>query len=145
MGLSLLLRSLLLLVFLCCVLGWTVPVGHTNPNSCFGTAASHFPEMGMLATVISRDAPAPLGPDPYKLVYDDLEGIKGGLKKVLTSKGKGTGGALSSNEVLSMAAREFMERKGKSFRPMLVLLIGRHDPLRPLSALFTPWYPAAVY
>jgi len=59
------------------------------------------------------------------LVIDDLDQIKAGLKKVLTSKGKGTSSALSSNEVLSMAAREFMERKGKSFRPMLVLLIGR--------------------
>uniref|UniRef100_A0A7S4F241 Uncharacterized protein n=1 Tax=Chrysotila carterae TaxID=13221 RepID=A0A7S4F241_CHRCT len=28
-------------------------------------------------------------------------------------------------QVLTMAAREFMQRKGKSFRPMLVLLIGR--------------------
>ena len=65
-----------------------------------------------------------MGPDPYKLVYEELEFIKGSLKKVLTSKGKGTTGALTSNEVLTMAAREFMQRKGKSFRPMLVLLIG---------------------
>ena len=45
---------------------------------------------------------------------------------MLTSK-KGDSGtsALSSNGVLTMAAREFMSRKGKSFRPMLVLLIGR--------------------
>jgi len=81
--------------------------------------------VALTAAPISRDAPAPAGPDPYKLVYEELEFIKSSLKRVLTSKGKGTTGALSSNEVLTMAAREFMQRKGKSFRPMLVLLVGR--------------------
>merc|ERR1719310_2525590 len=32
---------------------------------------------------------------------------------------------ISTNGVLTMAAREFMSMEGKSFRPMLVLLIGR--------------------
>ena len=74
--------------------------------------------------VIAREAPAPLGPDPYKVVNDDLEYIKNSIRKVLSEKGSG-GGALARNEVLTMAAREFMQRKGKSFRPMLVLLVGR--------------------
>ena len=74
--------------------------------------------------VIAREAPAPLGPDPYKVVNDDLEYIKNSIRKVLSEKGSG-GGALARNEVLTMAAREFMSRRGKSFRPMLVLLIGR--------------------
>jgi len=66
----------------------------------------------------------PVGPDPYKLVVNDLEYIKSSIKKVL-SDNKGGSGALTSNEVLTMAAREFMQRKGKSFRPMVVLLVGR--------------------
>jgi geranylgeranyl pyrophosphate synthase len=55
---------------------------------------------------------------------DELDFIKRSIKKMLTSK-KGDTTAISSNGVLTMAAREFMSRKGKSFRPMLVLLIGR--------------------
>ena len=109
------------------VAGWTVPASHSvslRPGHV-GLAASRASPKAMLATQISRDAPAPTGPDPYKLVYEELEFIKASLKKVLTSKGKGSTGALTSNEVLTMAAREFMQRKGKSFRPMLVLLIGR--------------------
>lgn len=70
------------------------------------------------------DVEAPRGPDPYKLVQDDLDYIKRSIKRMLTSS-KGDTGALTSNGVLTMAAREFMGRKGKSFRPMLVLLIGR--------------------
>ena len=66
---------------------------------------------------------APPGPDPYKLVHDDLAHIKASIKKLLKSK-SGETSALSSNGVLTMAAREFMDRKGKSFRPMVVLLIG---------------------
>uniref|UniRef100_A0A7S0IXC1 Uncharacterized protein n=1 Tax=Calcidiscus leptoporus TaxID=127549 RepID=A0A7S0IXC1_9EUKA len=73
---------------------------------------------------LRRGTPTPSGPDPYKIVVQDLEHIKTSIKKVL-SENKGGSGALSSNEVLTMAAREFMQRKGKSFRPMLVLLIGR--------------------
>lgn len=70
-------------------------------------------------------ADTPAGaPDPYRLVHDDLDYIKRSIKKMLTSQ-KGETGALTSNGVLTMAAREFMGRKGKSFRPMLVLLIGR--------------------
>ena len=73
---------------------------------------------------LSRTAPAPAGPDPYKLVVRDLEHIKSSIKKVLSDNKSGSG-AISSNEVLTMAAREFMQRKGKSFRPMVVLLVGR--------------------
>lgn len=69
-------------------------------------------------------ATVPSGPDPYKLVVQDLEYIKASIKKVL-SDNRGGSGALTSNEVLTMAAREFMQRKGKSFRPMVVLLVGR--------------------
>ncbi|KAL1521033.1 hypothetical protein AB1Y20_022588 [Prymnesium parvum] len=102
-----------------CVSGWRATVTPARRSASTSTV------MSMLATPISRNAPVPPGPDPYKLVNDELEFIKGSLKKVLTSKGAGTSSALSSNEVLTMAAREFMQRKGKSFRPMLVLLIGR--------------------
>ena len=119
-------RRLLLLAGVCGAAALIMPAGPRSGSvaSCAGRAASSASAMSMLATKISRDVPAPLGPDPYKLVYEELEFIKGSLKKVLTSKGKGTTGALTSNEVLTMAAREFMQRKGKSFRPMLVLLIG---------------------
>jgi geranylgeranyl pyrophosphate synthase len=83
--------------------------------------APHAPAM----TAASIDIEAPAGaPDPYKLVHEDLDFIKKSIKKLLTSK-KGDTSALTSNGVLTMAAREFMDRKGKSFRPMLVLLIGR--------------------
>jgi len=73
---------------------------------------------------ITRDGAAPAGPDPYKLVRDDLEYIKASIKQMLSSN-KGEGAAMAKNEVLTMAAREFSQRKGKSFRPMLVLLVGR--------------------
>lgn len=66
----------------------------------------------------------PSGPDPFKLVQADLELIKSSIKKMLQAN-KGTGVSLAQNEVLTMAAREFTQRQGKSFRPMLVLLIGR--------------------
>lgn len=82
---------------------------------------THAPSM---VAAISRKAPQPVGPDPYKLVASDLDHIKASIKKVL-SDNKGGSGALSKNEVLTMAAREFMQRKGKSFRPMVVLLVGR--------------------
>lgn len=83
------------------------------------------PAISMASTSsLSRTAPAPAGPDPYKLVVRDLEHIKSSIKKVLSDNKSGSG-AISSNEVLTMAAREFMQRKGKSFRPMVVLLVGR--------------------
>ena len=88
------------------------------------------PHRNAAAAMASSDAVAdssvPTGPDPYRLVVDELDYIKRSIKKMLTSK-KGDSGtsALSSNGVLTMAAREFMSRKGKSFRPMLVLLVGR--------------------
>ena len=78
----------------------------------------------LTADAIGIDSPTPPGPDPYRLVQDDLEYIKRSIKKVLKGS-KGESSAISSNGVLTMAAREFMSRKGKSFRPMLVLLIGR--------------------
>ena len=80
--------------------------------------------VAMQMATIDLEAPTPVGPDPYKMVGDDLDFIKRSIKKLLTSK-KGDSAALTSNGVLTMAAREFMDRKGKSFRPMLVLLIGR--------------------
>merc|ERR1719359_2212532 len=48
-------------------------------------------------------------------------------KRSITARSAGAGdkGGLSGNAVFTMAAREFMGRKGKSFRPMLVLLLGR--------------------
>ena len=96
--------------------------------------------VGMVGT-ISRDAPAPVGPDPYKLVASDLDHIKSSIKKVL-SDNRGGSGALSKNEVLTMAAREFMQRKGKSFRPMVVLLVGRAT--NPDFAIGKPHYKLAV-
>ena len=88
---------------------------------------------------LCRDSPVPAGPDPYKLVNDDLDFIKGSIKKTLQSKkGGSSANALGSNEVLTMAAREFMQRKGKSFRPMLVLLTGAPRPLAAGLALRLP-------
>ena len=78
----------------------------------------------LTAESIDIDSPTPPGPDPYRLVQDELEHIKRSIKKTLKGH-KGESGALTSNGVLTMAAREFMSRRGKSFRPMLVLLIGR--------------------
>jgi len=82
------------------------------------------PSMVMTAAPITRDGVAPAGPDPYKLVRDDLDYIKASIKQMLSAN-KGEGASIAKNEVLTMAAREFSQRKGKSFRPMLVLLIGR--------------------
>jgi hypothetical protein len=109
--------------------GRPVVVGRGRPQ---GFAAGPVPlaaparrsyDASMLET-ISRDTPAPAGPNPYKLVESDLEHIKASIKKVL-SDNRGGSSAISKNEVLTMAAREFMQRKGKSFRPMVVLLVGR--------------------
>jgi geranylgeranyl pyrophosphate synthase len=80
--------------------------------------------MSLQATPITRLGLVPPGPDPYKLVRDDIELIKSSIKKMLSTN-KGTGASLAQNEVLTMAAREFTARQGKSFRPMLVLLVGR--------------------
>jgi geranylgeranyl pyrophosphate synthase len=80
--------------------------------------------MALMAAPITRESPAPPGPDPYKLVRDDIELIKTSIKRMLTAN-KGTGASLAQNEVLTMAAREFTARQGKSFRPMIVLLVGR--------------------
>lgn len=89
------------------------------------------PSMVMTAAPITRDGVAPAGPDPYKLVRDDLDYIKASIKQMLSAN-KGEGASIAKNEVLTMAAREFSQRKGKSFRPMLVLLIGAL-PTHPLA------------
>merc|ERR1719247_3576957 len=80
--------------------------------------------MTLMAAPVTRETPVPSGPDPYKLVQTDLELIKSSIKKMLQAN-KGTGVSLAQKEVLTMAAREFTQRQGKSFRPMLVLLTGR--------------------
>merc|ERR1719253_729930 len=93
------------------------------PATSRGAASSPHLRMVVAQEAIRRGMPIPSGPDPYKLVAQELDFIKANIKKVLTEN-KGSSGAMTSNEVLTMAAREFMERKGKSFRPMLVLLVG---------------------
>jgi len=107
---------------------WVHPLARAAAPVCTGPRVRCEParrSFGVsMTTTISRDAPVPTGPDPYKLVVSDLEHIKSSIKKVL-SDNKGGSGAISKNEVLTMAAREFMQRKGKSFRPMVVLLVGR--------------------
>jgi len=116
----------LLLAALSCGLsaGWSAtgvlrPSTHTPQQQRAPAAA-----LAMQLATIDLETSPPVGPDPYKMVGDDLDFIKRSIKKLLTSK-KGDSAALTSNGVLTMAAREFMDRKGKSFRPMLVLLIGR--------------------
>lgn len=118
---------LLLLAGVSCVTGWTLPA--TEMGKHIGNRARNtlpaLPMMNMLsAPVILRDAPAPAGPDPYKLVCSEIEQIIGGVKEVLTANGQGGRGALFSNDMLSHVVQGVMERKGKSFRPMIVLLIG---------------------
>jgi len=111
--------TLLSAAFYCCAglqCGRPLP-----PNPVARVRAAAASSMMLAADTLDK---APPGPDPYRLVQDDLDFIKQSIKKMLGSK-KGDTSALSSNSVLTMAAREFMSRKGKSFRPMLVLLIGR--------------------
>jgi len=74
--------------------------------------------MSLQATPITRLGLVPPGPDPYKLVRDDIELIKSSIKKMLSTN-KGTGASLAQNEVLTMAAREFTARQGKSSRRMV--------------------------
>ena len=98
---------------------------HIGPKFAQSRARASPAAASMLtAESIDIDSPTPPGPDPYRLVQDELEHIKRSIKKTLKGH-KGESGALTSNGVLTMAAREFMSRRGKSFRPMLVLLIGR--------------------
>ena len=94
--------------------------------------------MALMAAPITRESPAPPGPDPYKLVRDDIELIKTSIKRMLTAN-KGTGASLAQNEVLTMAAREFTARQGKSFRPMIVLLVGALAARPHTRSL--PWCP----
>eukprot|EP00965_Chrysotila_dentata_P129234 4272303-Pleurochrysis_carterae.AAC.2 len=67
----------------------------------------------MTATVIARGKPVPAGPDPYKLVANDLDHIKTSIKKVrrVLSDNRGGSGALSSNEVRLLG--QCVERLGK--------------------------------
>ena len=69
--------------------------------------------MSLQAAPITRLGVVPPGPDPYKLVKDDIELIKSSIKKMLSTN-KGTGASLAQNDVLTMAAREFTARQGKS-------------------------------
>merc|ERR1719316_1662783 len=89
--------------------------------------AARCPVPVMRAAILEKAAPP--GPDPYKMVENDLEYIKRSIKDMLAQRSitasRGDKGGLSGNAVFTMAAREFMGRKGKSFRPMLVLLLGR--------------------
>ena len=103
---------------------WSPPCARWSPAARARLVACR-PPLQASAFAVELDAPVPPGPDPYKLVNDEIEFIKDSIKSVLKSSNSGGGAAMSSNDVLAMAAREFMQRKGKSFRPMLVLLIGR--------------------
>jgi len=117
--------SLLRMLLLGAAVAAFAPSSSSVPLGCALPASGGRAAVSICATAtISRQAPLPTGPDPYKLVASDLEHIKASIKKVL-SDNKGGSGAISKNEVLTMAAREFMQRKGKSFRPMVVLLVGR--------------------
>ncbi len=133
----------LLLLLLPSAMGWAP--GRLLPAPTRSRVAScprtGFPQL-QVAPALSRDAPAPTGPDPYKLVREDLDYIKASIKKTLNDN-KG-GSAITANEVLTMAAREFTQRKGKSFRPMLVLLIGRATDADGGAALGTRHYKLAV-
>ena len=118
------LRRICVSAVLCACASAYSPLLGTAPRAA---ASRRVPLVASVATdTVDLGSPTPSGPDPYRLVSDELDYIKRSIKKMLTSK-KGDSGtsAFSGNGVLTMAAREFMSRKGKSFRPMLVLLIGR--------------------
>ena len=57
--------------------------------------------MSLQAAPITRLGVVPPGPDPYKLVKDDIELIKSSIKKMLSTN-KGTGASLAQNDVLTM-------------------------------------------
>ncbi|KAG8458304.1 hypothetical protein KFE25_005151 [Diacronema lutheri] len=79
----------------------------------------------------SRSAPraaagARAAPDPYELVAEDIARMKQNLREVATlNAGPNPTGVAASQPVLTMAVQEFLKRPGKSFRPMVVLLLGR--------------------
>lgn len=65
-------------------------------------------------------------PDPYELVAEDIKLMKQNLREVATlNAGSNPTGVAASQPVLTMAVQEFLKRPGKSFRPMVVLLLGR--------------------
>jgi len=65
-------------------------------------------------------------PDPYELVADDIAQMKQSLREVAKlNAGSNPTGVAASQPVLTMAVQEFLKRPGKSFRPMIVLLLGR--------------------
>jgi len=102
-----------------------LPAGAPPAVLAVGASRVTHPAMVMTAP-ITRTGEKPAGPDPFKLVKDDIDDIKASIKKMLSAnRGSGSGRDIAQNEVLTMAAREFSARQGKSFRPMLVLLIGR--------------------
>lgn len=70
---------------------------------------------------ITLSKPQPSGKDPFLLVKEDLKQLKQRIKKAVG--GYYTSGNEAPHPVLSMAAQEFFERKGKSFRPTITMLM----------------------
>lgn len=66
--------------------------------------------------IMKAKGPVPDGPDPFKLVSDELSPLSVYVKELV----------ISENPVLTMAASHFFEqRQGKRFRPTIVALMGR--------------------
>lgn len=66
--------------------------------------------------VIKAKGPVPDGPEPFKLVADELKPLSDYVKELVVSE----------NPVLTMAASHFFEkRQGKRFRPTIVALMAR--------------------
>eukprot|EP01031_Cornospumella_fuschlensis_P034962 gene34962-42339_t len=66
--------------------------------------------------IITARGPAPLGPEPFSLVADELSPLSDYVKELVVSE----------NAVLTMAASHFFEqRQGKRFRPTIVALMAR--------------------
>ena len=85
--------SLCLLCGYCSAWGGGPPVLRPSPP------AHRLAAVRMLDTAVCIDleSPVPPGPDPYKMVTDDLDYIKNSIKSTLKAKNKGSGGsALSS-------------------------------------------------
>mmetsp|Transcript_3766 Transcript_3766/g.5892 ORF Transcript_3766/g.5892 Transcript_3766/m.5892 type:complete len:418 (-) Transcript_3766:406-1659(-) len=65
---------------------------------------------------MTAKGPGPGGPDPFKMVGDELHSLSEYVKELVQSE----------NPVLTMAASHFFEkRQGKQFRPTIVALMGR--------------------
>jgi geranyl diphosphate synthase len=70
----------------------------------------------LLQTRPLADGPAPEGPDPFKLVENELQPLGEYVSDLVTSE----------TPVLTMAAGHFFnQQQGKRFRPTIVLLMGR--------------------